>query len=512
MRVAIIGAGFAGVSTARVLAGLNYDVTVFESEPEIGGVWAASRRYPGLNTQNPGCTYYLSELPMPAEYPEWPSGEQVQQYMEGYVDSFGLRHLFRFNSRVDSARYDENEDTWLLQVTRLDTETTEPPTQHRFDMLVIANGIFSRPMIPEFAGVDEWQAAGGQLVHTSELTDIEAARDKATLVIGYGKSSCDAATSLAGVSRSTTVVARSIIWKIPRIFSGVLNIKHLLFTRLGEGLFEWHILKGFDRFLHGVGKPIRNMMLGVMQRVIEAQLKLKRLDLLPNKPFESVGRHSISLSTEGFFEAVEEGKIRVLRETQITELRPGQAVLSNGEVVPAEFIVAGTSFEQSIPILSQELQDKMTSKNGDLRLYRGIVPVDIPKLAFIGYNSTLMCQLSCEASAMWLAEYLRGGINVPSKDEMNDRIDSRLNYHRNRIDGNYFRGTYLVPFFIRPVDELLDDIDLNIGKWARFKQWLTYVRPSVYAQNHKILAQRAALATPHETEHLISNEPEKTVG
>ena len=113
---------------------------------------------------------------------------------------------------------------------------------------------------------------------------------------------------------------------------------------------------------------------------------------------------------------------------------------------------------------------------------------------------------------MWLAEYLRGGIKIPSKDVMNQRIDSRLSYHRNRIDGIYFRGTYLVPFFIRPVDELLDDIDLNIGKWAKFKQWLTYVRPSVYARNYKILAQRAGLAKPHKTVPLTSNKSEKTVG
>jgi dimethylaniline monooxygenase (N-oxide forming) len=493
MKIAIIGAGFAGLSSARVLAGLQHDVTVFESEPEVGGVWASSRRYPGLCTQNPGCTYYLSELPMPEHYPEWPSGEQVQKYMEGYVDKFGLRHLFQFNSRADSARYDESEGAWLLTVSSRSADEVEMSTQHRFDFLVIGNGIFSRPMIPEYEGAEEWKAAGGRILHTSELTNVEDARDKDTLVIGYGKSSCDAAKALAEVSRSTTVVARSIIWKIPRRLAGVLNIKHLLFTRLGEGLFEWATLKGFDRFIHGFGKPLRNLVLSSMQSVIQAQLKLKQLGLLPNKPFESVGRHSISLSTEGFFEAVENGKIKVLRETQIRRLLLGKAELANGDVVPADFIVAGTSFHQSVPLLSESLMSRITSENGDFRLYRGIVPVDVPKLAFIGYNSTLMCQLSCETSAMWLAEYIRGGLKLPSRNGMNEQVDKRLEYHRDRMDGSYFRGTYLVPFFIRPVDELLDDIDLNLSRMAKFKQWLGYIRPSVYARNYKILAQRSGL-------------------
>lgn len=58
--VGIIGAGFAGLSTAKVLRAFGFDVTVFEKEPDVGGVWAASRRYPGLTTQNPRTTYALS--------------------------------------------------------------------------------------------------------------------------------------------------------------------------------------------------------------------------------------------------------------------------------------------------------------------------------------------------------------------------------------------------------------------------------------------------------------------
>ncbi len=76
--VGIIGAGFAGLSTAKVLRAFGFEVTVFEKEPDVGGVWAASRRYPGLTTQNPRTTYALSDFPMPASYPEWPSGQQVQ--------------------------------------------------------------------------------------------------------------------------------------------------------------------------------------------------------------------------------------------------------------------------------------------------------------------------------------------------------------------------------------------------------------------------------------------------
>jgi cation diffusion facilitator CzcD-associated flavoprotein CzcO len=42
-RVVVIGAGIAGLVTAKVLRDHGFDVTVFEKEPAIGGVWAESR-------------------------------------------------------------------------------------------------------------------------------------------------------------------------------------------------------------------------------------------------------------------------------------------------------------------------------------------------------------------------------------------------------------------------------------------------------------------------------------
>jgi len=52
MDVAIIGAGFAGIATARILLRLGFKVTVYDAMPDVGGVWSAQRSYPGLYTQS----------------------------------------------------------------------------------------------------------------------------------------------------------------------------------------------------------------------------------------------------------------------------------------------------------------------------------------------------------------------------------------------------------------------------------------------------------------------------
>ncbi len=88
MRVAIIGAGVAGLATAKVLRQAGHEVVVFDKTPDVGGVWSRTRRYPGLTTQSPKAQYSLSDFPMPKSYPEWPSGEQIQAYLEQYAARF----------------------------------------------------------------------------------------------------------------------------------------------------------------------------------------------------------------------------------------------------------------------------------------------------------------------------------------------------------------------------------------------------------------------------------------
>lgn len=48
-RVAIIGAGFSGLTTTKYLIDFGHQVQIFELSADIGGVWSASRFYPVSN-------------------------------------------------------------------------------------------------------------------------------------------------------------------------------------------------------------------------------------------------------------------------------------------------------------------------------------------------------------------------------------------------------------------------------------------------------------------------------
>jgi dimethylaniline monooxygenase (N-oxide forming) len=109
LKIGIIGAGISGLVTAKTLKEHGFEVVIFEKETEVGGVWAASRRYPGITTQNTRDTYTFSDFPMPKHYPEWPSGEQVQaisKQLRGTFRPYFLR--LRFNTRVLNAEHLSN--------------------------------------------------------------------------------------------------------------------------------------------------------------------------------------------------------------------------------------------------------------------------------------------------------------------------------------------------------------------------------------------------------------------
>lgn len=483
MRIAIIGAGFAGVSNAKVLSQFGHDVTVYEKTPDVGGVWSATRRYPGLTTQNNKGTYQLPGFPMPRAYPQWPSGQQVQQYVDDYVQQFDLGRLLRLNTEVVRARLDESAGHW--HVTGRDVRTGVESTDS-YDHLVVANGIFCDPFIPPLAGDLEFERAGGKVCHATEFRNLDEANGKNVVVVGYGKSSCDVAVSISDVANSTTVVARELMWKMPKWIGKLVNYKFVMLTRLGEGLFRYITPHGFERFLHGWGKPVRDSMLATVQAVSTKQLKLKQLGLVPDGGFERIARSTVSLVTDGFFERVREGRIGVYRDCAVSRLdnadgRP-TAELSTGERIPADIIVCGTGFRQSVPFLDKDIQDRITDERGNFQLYRQIKPLDVPHLSFSGYNSSFFSPLSAEVAGLWIACRLLGGLTLPAVEQQRAHVEKRLRWMEERTVGHHARGTNIIPFSMHNVDEMLSDLDLNVDPLTRATQWLLPVNPHSYGK------------------------------
>ncbi|MGA8247757.1 MAG: NAD(P)/FAD-dependent oxidoreductase [Nocardioides sp.] len=475
MRVGVIGAGVAGLVTAKVLQQAGHEVIVVDKAPDIGGVWSATRRYPGLCTQSPKAQYAFSDFPMPKAFPEWPSGEQIQTYLIDYAEHNDVRP--RLSTEVRSVERDG--DGWRLQLASPTGAATE-----RVDRLVVANGIFSEPFVPSYDGLADFEAAGGRLIPGTELHDAEEARDKHVLVVGYGKSACDVTVPISEVAASTDVIARHLLWKVPRKLHGVVNFKMLLLTRMGEALFRYRVLRGMEKFLHGPGNGLRRRMLNSVGGVSVKQFHLRELDLLPPGAMEDIVKGAIGLATEGFFEGVRAESITVHPNTVIQRLleKDGSpyAELVDGSLLPADLIVCSTGFTPGAAFLPEDVQAEIFDDRANFVLYRQILPPTVRGLYFNGYNSSFFSPLNAEMAALWIAADLAGILDKPTEEEMRAAAEEQLAFMDVAVAGHHNHGGKIIPFSLHNADEVLGDLDLNIGRMTRASHWLNPVSPAAY--------------------------------
>ena len=447
MQIAVIGAGIAGLAATKVLTAVGHDVTTFDTEPEVGGVWSPTRHYPGLTTQNTRMTYEYSDHPAPSYWPDYPSAGQWHSYLCGYVERFEFGGSLRLGTGVTLAK--PTASGWDLGL--------DSGEHVEADHVVVANGVFSRPLIPDWPGRADHAEAGGVVKAPSQRLTLDDGRGRHVVVVGYGKSACDTATALSTVAASVTVVPRRLLWKGPKVLLG-RHFEDVAITRLGEVLFA---------------KPF-GPLFSVLSRATIKQQGLAPLGLIPPGRFEDIAASTASLATDGFFDAVRSGSIAVRRDRSIAELRGGggdgpRAVLDDGSVLPAELIVAATGFEQNVPFLDPALSAQ--NADGDFELFRNVLPHNIPNLTFAGYNTSLVSSLSAEVGAIWIASHLAGALSIPPLPARQAQNRADLSARKARMRGKYASGTVVLPHSLGNIDTMMRDMHAVLPRRTRMAQW-----------------------------------------
>ena len=473
VRIAVVGAGPSGLVTAAVLAELGHEVQVFEQAPDVGGVWSTTRAYPGVRTQDDRVTYAFSDVPMPADFPEHPTGSHVRSYLEHYARVKGLTQRIRLSTAVRSAEPTPSGDGWVLHVAG-----PAGPATHRADWLVMANGVFSTPHVPGWPGRAEFEAHGGRVVVPGALGDGAALAGQRVVVVGWGKTACDVATWSSGRARSTTVVARTLLWKLPERIGGGLTFRHVLLTRLGEHLMSPSRATAAARLGALASLPARRTARWLLRRQISRRHGLRALGLVPSRPLP----HCDSLVTEGFFDAVAAGRLAVLSELSVQGLGAVDGVpgvrLSDGRWLPADVVVAATGFEQDLSPLASAVQAALRDDDGVLRLQRRILPLDVPRLAFAGWGHTYRSPVTAEIGAVWLAAHLAGRLRERSPAEVRRTADR---YHLTRRQAAAHGEAPLPSGSFAALDALLDDLGMPLPAAQRLRQWVVPFAPAGYA-------------------------------
>lgn len=483
--IGIIGAGLSGLATAKAFLQQGYHVTIVEKAKAIGGVWEKSRSYLGVATQTTRDEYAFSDFPMPSSYPQWPTGAQVQQYLEDYAEHFNITPHIRFQTTVTNLEFQDGE--WQMDVY---DEAKDLQESLRFHFVAICTGTFHKPYMPVFEGMAGFP---GRILHSSQVNDPSLLEQRSVAVVGFAKSATDIATLAADLGRECHLLYRKAQWKVPRFFGNLINMRYLLFSRFSEAFFNAPYKTPFQKFLHSAGRPMVWAQWRGLELLLKKQFKLKACGMVPQHRIEDQISCSLGVAPEGFYEKVQSGRIRA-QQTEIDRIEGRNVYLTNGRVLQPDVIVCGTGFTQSIPFLETKYRGQLTGSDGGYRLFRNIIHPQIPQLGFIGFNSSLFTTLTSEVAANWFVRYVQGTLQLPPAQAIHQDMQYMANWRRSgRPIAAEFSGTCVAPFNFMHLDQLMRDMGLRVTatRWWPYE----FFKP-INPKDYRTLLARAFEKSP----------------
>mmetsp|Transcript_15424 Transcript_15424/g.18786 ORF Transcript_15424/g.18786 Transcript_15424/m.18786 type:complete len:531 (+) Transcript_15424:160-1752(+) len=215
LQVAIIGAGAAGLATARTLSKRGINVCVFEKENQhVGGVWAyengtpSKPMYRGLRTNLPREIMAFREKKWGGDgiSMSYVTHEEVKDYLNEYSNDFNLKKFISFGSSVKQLTICQSEkndiqspyhntvgtDSW----PRVELEWEKDNKMHHrtFDSVCVCNGHYAVPSSPHIPGIEHFK---GKIMHSIEYDNPAIFKDQVVLCVGGRASGSDLAREIS---------------------------------------------------------------------------------------------------------------------------------------------------------------------------------------------------------------------------------------------------------------------------------------------------------------------------
>ncbi|MDP1792354.1 MAG: NAD(P)/FAD-dependent oxidoreductase, partial [Methylibium sp.] len=204
----VIGAGVAGLYQLHKLRELGLNVRAYETGSGVGGTWYWNR-YPGarFDSQAEIYQYWFSEDLYKSWKPSerFPAQPETEGWLNWVADRLDLRKDIRFDTRIDSAHYDDATGRWKLvtqQGERIDAQ-----------YLVCCMGMLSAPLANRFHGQASFK---GEIHHTAlwpkQGVDLKGKR---VAVVGVGATGIQVIQSIAPEVAELKVFVRTPQYMIP---------------------------------------------------------------------------------------------------------------------------------------------------------------------------------------------------------------------------------------------------------------------------------------------------------
>ena len=115
--------------------------------------------------------------------PSFPPREVLRDYILGRAEKSGVKKNIKFNTTVENIKTDGAG----FKLIARDKKNNKLENEY-FDKVIVANGHFSVPFVPEYKGMDSFP---GRIMHSHDFRDAEEFRDKNVVILGSSYSAED---------------------------------------------------------------------------------------------------------------------------------------------------------------------------------------------------------------------------------------------------------------------------------------------------------------------------------
>ena len=332
-RVAVIGAGFAGIGVATTLMRAGYDdVVLLERASTVGGTWR-DNTYPGCQCDVPSSLYSYSFAPKRDWTRAFGLQAEIWDYLEECADRFGVRPKVRFDTDVLGAQWDEAAARW-----RVETSTSDLTAE----ILVAGVGALSAPSVPDLPGLDAFE---GTVFHSARWRHDHSLAGERVAVVGTGASAIQFVPAIQPLVERLTVFQRTAPW-VTR------HTDRPLGRRARERLRRFPFLQTAARLGVYWGRELLVIPFARQPRLMRAlewqakrhrERQVRDPELLAKvTPTFALGCKRV-LPSNRWYPALQRPNVELVTE-RIAEIRPRSIVTADGAEREVDTIILGTGF------------------------------------------------------------------------------------------------------------------------------------------------------------------------
>lgn len=389
-KIAIIGAGYRGIGSMKILMKEGHEIDVYEQMDDMGGVWHPSNHYLGLTIHTPAKLNHFFDVSYDSNInlTQRTPAHGIHHYLKSFCENQNLMKHISLNTLVSRIQYDSKSGKSVLTINdKNGNERQAGP----YDYVINTHGYSDTP-IPEFKEMEKFK---GSIIHSfqanAHLIQSYIDQNKKITVLGGGKTATDIVLGLYHLGYNFIWVYREAYWffRFNKLRNALLGKSHI---------FKYTIAIGF-------------MLMARFPRLAMWILRIFRSIDTYGKRHTHFTKFHASLIDDSEFSDLKECSRRCSKLGDIDYFDERGFYLKDGQYIESDLVICCTGSFDVKKLIPVEVDGQLIDFNLEKQAYRGAILPKIPNIIFTGYHVFLLGLCDGEVYGRWISNYINSGFD-----------------------------------------------------------------------------------------------------